>query len=566
MSRPPTGGPALFGGLLACACSQGEPSAPPAAPAAPATPPWFEECALERGLDFVLESGHRERYLFPEIMCGGAALFDMDEDGDLDAYLVQGGTLDRPPEEQPGDRLYANRGDGTFEDVTEGSGVDDRGYGMGVATSDYDADGDVDLFVTNVGRDTLLRNESPGRFADVTAEAGVGDTGWGASSAFLDYDVDGDLDLFVVRYIYWSLADDMLCQGPPHGITYCSPLAYSAPAPSILYRNQGDGTFRDVSVEAGLRTSFGNGLGVVCSDFDGNGYPDVFVANDGTKNNLWMNRGDGSFEDAAVRMGCAVDQDGRTKAGMGVSAADVDDDGDEDVLVVNLDGESDSFYRNDVTHFSDRTPLVGLSLPSRPFTRFGVALADLDNDGWLDLYVANGRVVHPLEATDRADPFAEPDLLLRGSASGRFEEVSPRGGTLELLCHTGRGAAFGDVDGDGGIDVLVSNRDARAYLLRNAVPRRGHWLSLAVIGASGSHELGAVVTLRVGERRITRTVRSAFSYLSASDPRIHLGLGESTGVDEVVVRWVDGTLESFGACEADRRVALVRGGGTSTLR
>ena len=540
--------------LAAAAC--GPPAAPDAKPSGPA---WFEECAKARGIGFVHRSGHRERFLLPEIMCGGAALLDMDGDGDLDAYLIQAGSL-AGTEDRAGNRLYRNRGDGTFEDVTQGSGAEVRGFGNGVAAGDYDNDGRTDLYVTCVGPNALLHNEGGGRFRDVTAASGTGDPNWGMSAAFLDYDRDGWLDLVVVNYVRWSVAIERDCDAPRGGADYCSPKSYDAPTPDVLYHNNGDGTFTDVSEKAGLRTAFGNGLGVVSGDFDGDGREDIFVANDGTPNQLWMQQADGAFRDRALAVGCAMDLAGVAKAGMGVDAADVDDDGDLDLIVENLAGETDSFYRNERGLFLDRAASAGTAAPSVLYTRFGVGLRDLDNDGFLDLFVATGRVTRMAEPLT-ADPFAEPNLLYRGAAGGHFTEVSPKGGTAERLLFTSRGAAVGDVDGDGGVDVLVLNRDAPSHLFRNVVKDRGHWLSLRVLEEHGRDALGATVTLRLGERRLLRCVRSASSYCSASDPRVHLGLGAVTRVEDVVVHWVDGTREAFDVAGVDAVTTLQRGKG-----
>jgi len=522
--------------------------------------PWFEEVTEKSGLRFVHRSGHGERFLLPEIMGGGAALFDMDGDGDLDAYLVQSGSLVAPESSRPRNQLFRNRGDGAFEDVTAGSGAEGRGYGMGVTAGDYDNDGDVDLYVTNVGPNVLLRNDGGGRFTDVTARAGAGDPSWSTSAAFFDYDADGDLDLFVANYLHWSQASELACYSLTGLRDYCSPKNYDAPAPDTLYRNNGNGTFADVSVEAGLRTAVGTGLGVTVGDFDGNGKIDVFVANDGMMNQLWLNQGGGRFRDGALLLGCALDEDGKAKAGMGVDAADVDDDDDLDLMVVNLDGESDSFYRNHGRYFADETAAVGLRVASRPFTRFGMALLDFDNDGWLDLYEANGRVGLQSKLYS-SDPFAEPNVLFRGTAAGRFVEVTPRGGTKELLVGTSRGAAFGDVNNDGAIDVLVVNRDGPAHLLLNRTADRGHFIRFRVLDEHRRDALGADVRLSVGSRRLRRAVRVAGSYLVANDPRVHVGLGSETRVGNVTVRWPDGKEETFGDFPVDQEFTLTRGKG-----
>jgi hypothetical protein len=550
-------------GLALFSCGDPPPLAPaPGAAAQPAVvagPTWLSDEAEARGLVFTWRSGHAGTHYFPEIMGGGAALFDLEGDGDLDAYLVQAGSIVAAPGERPSDQLFANDGAGRFRDVTAASGVDERGYGMGVAAGDVDEDGRTDLYVTNVGPNTLLRNQGSGLLTEVTQAAGVGDPSWSTSAAFVDHDRDGDLDLYVTNYISWSVESERVCYTQPHPEDYCSPNSYAAPAPDTLYRNEGDGRFTDVSLAAGIRAAVGNGLGLVCTDFDGDGWADVFVANDGMLNLLWRNRHDGTFEEQGVRAGVAVDQEGRKKAGMGTHAADLDFDGDEDLLVVNLTGESDSFYRNDGGHFSDRTPLVGLAGPSRPFTRFGAGFVDLDQDGWLDLYEATGRVTRRPE--DGARPFDEPDLVFRGTATGKFEELLPRGGTRAPILATGRAAAFGDVDGDGALDVLVVNRDAPANLLVNRVPGRGQALIFDLRETSGRDALGARLALEVAGRSVRRTVRSAYSYCAASDARVHLGLGAATSLaGPASVTWADGVLETFPGPFAAGAVHVLRRG------
>ena len=549
----------IFVGICAALASCGRDAPKDEPRAAAADPPWFEEVSHRAGVDFVHRSGHAGRFFLPEIMGGGVALFDMDGDGDLDLYLVQSGSL-RDRAAGGGHQLFRNRGDGTFENVTSGSGADVRGYGMGVAAGDFDNDGAVDVYVTSYGANVLLKNDGRGHFSDVTAKAGVASSGWNTSAAFLDYDGDGWLDLFVARYLDWQPSAEIDCFSLTGVPDYCSPRTYDLPTSSMLYHNNGNGTFTDVSERAGVQQAVGNGLGVVAGDFNGDGRVDIFVANDGTPNHLWLNQGGGVFRESALLTGCAVDEDGRPKAGMGVHAADVDDDGRLDLLVVNLDSESDSFYRNQGEFFGDATAAVGLRTASRPFTRFGMALADFDNDGYLDLYEANGRVGRQSELFS-ADPYAEPNLLFRGGAGPRFEEVTPRGGTRELLVGTSRGAAFGDIDNDGGIDIVVMNRDAGPYVLRNVANARGHWVMFRVVDAHGRDALGAELTMMVGSRSIRRDVRAAYSYLASNDPRVHVGLGQETGVRSVTVRWPNGTRERFGDFDAGKIVVLRRGTG-----
>jgi hypothetical protein len=522
--------------------------------AAVAATPWFEDQAQQRGLDFEHQSGHSVRYQLPEIVGGGAALADLDGDGDLDAYLVQSGELFAA--DAPGNQLFFNVGDGHFEEAADGGGAGDNGYGMGVTAGDYDNDGDIDLYVTNVGPNVLLRNDGNGAFEDVSSIAGVDDPGWATAAVFLDLDVDGDLDLFVVNYVDWSLETEQDCLGETTGLVeYCAPNNYAAPAADLLYRNNGDGTFTDVSEKAGLSAAFGNGLGVVGADFNGDGLTDVFVANDALMNQLWLNRGDLRFEDEAAIWGCAVDGYGLAKAGMGVAAADYDNDGDTDLLVVNLAGQTDSFFRNAGSYFVDATVAVGLTTRTKRYTRFGVAMADFDNDARLDLYEANGAISRSPEATSD-DDYAEPNVLLQGLADEGFRQVELSGGTTRPLVHTSRGVAIGDIDNDGGLDLLVVNRDGPAYLLMNQVGRRGAWVRFEVLNRDGHDAHGATVSADVGALRVQRDVQTAGSYLASNDPRVHFGMGTESWVRNVVVRWPGGALEKFGDFEAGQTVTL----------
>ena len=530
-------------------------------------PPWFAEEARPRGIDFVHGSGYAGRPLLPEITGSGVALADLDGDGDLDAYLVQGGSLwDEAEAARAGNRLFLNDGMGRFV-AAEGHGANDTGYGMGVAAGDYDNDGDVDLYVTNVGPNVLLRNRGNAVFEDVSLEAGVADGGWGTSAAFLDLDGDGDLDLVHVNYINWSRETEMDCYLGSL-LTYCPPLAYNSPTADRLYRNNGDGTFTDWTVESGMNRAFGNGFGLVGADFDGNGLTDFAIANDMTVDHLWLNRGNLVFEERSHLWGSAVDEHGVAKAGMGIAAADIDDDGDSDFMVVNLQGQTDSFFRNEGGFFRDSTAELGLGTTGR-YTRWGIAVVDFDNDGHLDLYEANGMVgteTHDEQPTQL--DFDEPNVLFRGTADGRFEEVMPRGGVEPPLVHTSRGLAVGDVDGDGGLDLLIANRDAPAYLLMNRVTARGNWLRVrALLGEPGRDAHGATVSAVIDGRRIYRDVRPEGSYLSANDPLVHFGLGKATKASDVTVVWpstADGgsAVESFGDFQAGRTTVLRQGAGS----
>ena len=529
---------------------------------APSETAWFSEEATARGVDFVHHSGYDGRPMMPEMVGGGAALADLDGDADLDLYLVQSGRVDRTLTDQfAANRLYMNRGDGHFAEVRGAAGAGDRGYGMGVAAGDYDNDGDVDLYVTNLGANVLLQNDGTGMFTDVTLDSGVGDPRWSTAATFLDLDLDDDLDLFVVNYLNWTPAIEQDCYATALVVTYCGPTSYDVPAMDRLYRNNGDGTFTDITFDAGINVAFGNGLGTVGADFNGDGLADLFVANDTMVNQLWVNQGNLRFEEDCVAWSCAVDVHGIEKAGMGVAAADVDDDGDSDLLVVNLERQTDSFFRNEGTYFQDATQRVGIGPTSMRHTRFGVVLADFDNDGRLDLYEANGKVA--LSEPAEGDGYAEPNTLYRGSIEDReirFDAIDPPGGVSPGLIHTSRGLAVGDVDDDGGLDLVVVNRDAAAYLLINRA-QRGNWLRFNVVAAIGRDAYGATVSATVGSRRMNRDVQPSASYLASNDPRVHFGLGAAVQARDVVVRWPGGEEETFGDFEAGEIYELREGAG-----
>ena len=521
---------------------------------------WFSEEAVIRGITFQHQTGFTGRHLLPEIVGSGAALADFDGDGDLDAYLVQSGSLYdlEPGVERPANRLYINRGDGSFEEAENANGAGDQGYGMGVAVGDYDNDGDVDLFVTNVGPNVLYRNDGHGNFEDVSIQAGLGDPGWGTAAAFVDLDGDRDLDLFHANYINWSEVTELQCfiSGVP---TYCPPQNYQSAAVDRLFRNNGDGSFTDISLDVGLNRAFGNGFGVVTGDFDRDGNIDIFVANDMMVNQLWLNQGSFQFDEEAMLRGVAVDEYGVAKAGMGVASGDIDDDGDIDLLVVNLQGQTDSFFRNEGDYFVDATSALGLASSSRRYTRWGVTLTDFDNDGRLDLYEANGRVDPSTAYTN--DLRAEPNVLFRGTANGKFVEIDPKGGTKKALIHSSRGTAVGDVDNDGGLDLLVVNRDGPAYLLMNRVPKRGNWIRFKVLLREGRDAYGALVTAIVGAKKINRRVQPEGSYLDSNDPRVHFGLNNQRRIRDVGVLWPSGEIEVFGEFEAGHTVHLREGEG-----
>ncbi len=540
----------------------------------------FVDRANETGLDFNHFNGMSGEYYLGEIMGAGGALFDYDDDGDLDVYLVQGRMLGGvelseallpAAEDAPlRDRMFRNdlttspggRGLLRFSDVTDASGIEAYGYGMGVAAGDYDGDSRVDLYVTNLGANQLWRNAGDGTFSDATAESGTDDSRWSTSAAFVDFDHDGLLDLYVVNYVDFRIASHKVCSTEHGAPEYCGPSKYR-PETDRLLRNLGDGTFADVSSEVGLIAAPGPGLGVVSADFDGNGWIDIYVANDQTPNKLWMNQGEGHFREEGMMSGSAVDAQGRVQASMGVDAGDVDGDGDEDLFMTHLLMEVNTLYVNDGSGlFFDRTAAAGLGPPSMGLTGFGTALLDVDNDGWLDLVAVNGavRTIRQLRATGDPLPLEQPNQLFL-NRGGRFVNASAQAPVLALP-HVSRGAAVGDVDEDGDPDVLICNNSGPVQLLVNQTARRSGWLGLRLVGRTGRDMVGAVATLvRDGEAPLVRRSRAAASYLASSDPRLLFGLGDSEAVTYVEVLWPSGLRERWRDLAPGRYHTLVEGSG-----
>ena len=543
----------------------------------------FVDRAVETGLDFVHVNGASGRFYYPEILPPGAALFDYDNDGDLDAYLVQSGTLgsDVPPSAHlvpppagrapSGGRLFRNDlapgPDGRpvlrFADATAASGIDADGYGLGVAAGDVDSDGFVDLYLTNFGPPRLYRNNGDGTFGDATAESGLtGAPGFGVSAAFVDYDRDGRLDLYVGHNVDYRLDNEAECPNQAGVRDYCPPQVYGG-MPDRLYRNLGGGRFEDVSDAALVGGRFGPALGVVTADFDGDGWIDIYVANDGTENILWMNQGDGTLRDAALASGSAVSDLGVPEASMGVDAGDFDGDGDEDLFMTHLMREGNNLYVNDGTgRFTDRSAPAGLGASSLAYTGWGTSWVDYDNDGRLDLLAVNGTVVMVEGRESDSFPYDQRMTLFRNLGGGRFEALGDRAGSAFDRSAVGRGAAFGDVDNDGDVDVLVGNDAGPARLLINEVGNRNHWLGLRLVGAGGRDMLGArVVVERPGAAALWRRARSDGSYASANDPRVLVGLGDSEAAPAVTVHWPDGKAEAWPAVAVDGWHTLEQGTG-----
>ncbi len=559
------------------ASTSGSPT-PPAAPPAPSAPggpgepgpapagPHFREVAAEAGVRFRHTAGASGRRYLPETMGGGVCWLDANGDGAPDLLCVQGGALPGYAGPVQPTTLFLNDGRGRFRAVP----LAHPGYGQGACAADYDGDGDVDVHITAFGRNTLLRNRGDATFEDVTEAAGVGDVRWGTSACWLDQDGDGDLDLYVVNYL--DLASDLSnhkpCVQSGHA-AYCTPDDYGA-VPDVLYRNNGDGTFTDATRAALVHEDVdGKGLGVVAADLDGDRFPDLYVANDTRRNFLYRNRRDGTFEEVGLLAGCALSEDGKGQAGMGVEAQDADGDLDLDLLVTNYQDEYNAFYRNDTPQggeapllFADASFASGFGTPARRRLGFGLNVLDLDQDGRLDAFVANGHVMDNIARYSETATHAQRATLLRGVAGGRFEEATDAlGGPGLAPALVARGSAAADMDGDGDLDLAVSVANGDLVLLRAEGGPRGAWLILALRAKPpNTSAVGARVVVEAGGRRQVREVRAGSSYLSQDDLRLHFGLGAATRVDRIEVRWPSGRTDSLaGPIAASRAHVLVEG-------
>ena len=549
-----------------------------AAFANPSSIPLFREAAEEVGLKFHHFTGTMGQYFMPEIMGAGVALFDYDNDGDLDVYMVQGTMLDPtedpgkakfppPPGWKPGNRLFRNllseTGKLEFVDVTDKAGVGHVGYGMGVAVGDYDNDGFQDLYVTNFGHNVLYHNNGDGTFTDVTVQAGVDDLRWSTSAAWVDYDRDGRLDLFVANYLDFTVKGNKQCYASTGERDYCTPKMYQ-PVPARLFHNRGDGTFEDVTESAGIGKAIGPGLGVVCADFNSDGWPDIYVANDGAAAHLWINQRNGTFKELGLLSGTAYNAEGSPQAGMGVAAGDFDDDGDEDIFKTNLTNEGGNLYVNDGrANFYDASAEFGLLQPTVPYTGFGTDWFDYDNDGYLDLFIANGAVNRIESLRGSPYPFHQNNQLFRNEGK-KFREMTGVAGPALALSEVSRGAAFGDVNNDGAIDVVVANNNGPARLLLNQTRslNHNHWLLVRLEAANGNRfAMGAKVEVRLRGRKLLRRAHTDGSYLSANDVRVHFGLGESAKIEKLTVFWPDGRGEEWDRVDADRMVTIRQGTG-----
>ena len=555
--------------------------------------PAFQDAAIETGLVFQHENGMSGQRYMPEMVAPGIALVDYDRDGDLDVFLVQGRRLgpDVVPDEpnQPRHRLFRNEwisvpGSGAgpgeqgtkqrsvlrFSDVSEEAGLTFSDYGMGVATGDFDGDGWVDLYLTSLGVNRLLRNTGRGTFEDVTHAAGLAaESAWSTSAAWFDFDRDGQLDLFVCRYLLWSYQVHKPCASLGGRTDYCGPKAFEA-ARSRLYRNLGGGRFEDVSRSSRISSAAGAALGVVAADVDGDGWVDLFVANDGMPNHLWMNQRDGRFQNDATPRGCAVNAQGNSEANMGLIATDFRNVGRMDLFITHLKNEHSTYYENlGEGQFADVTSRAGLDATTRSFTGFGTVPIDYDNDGWLDIFAANGevRIIDAQVGAGRGLPMRQACVLLRNQGTQPIRFAPVVGGAYLQVEEVGRGVAVGDLDNDGDLDLVVGNAAGPTRLLLNAVGQDQHWLGLRVLEGTAEAPRDALQALvqvdRLDGSRLTRRCATDGSYLSASDPRVLFGLKGDAAVNRIVVTWPDQTREEFPPLEVDRYHELWRGTGKS---
>jgi len=536
---------------------------PPAGPwdSSLGAPPRFTDVTEAAGISFHHCNGLTGNYHYPEIMGGGVALFDYDGDGFLDIYFVNGNHLIGEPSPEIRNVLYRNNGDGTFTDVTDKAGVGDTGFGQGCCVADYDADGDPDLYISNYGVNVLYRNNGDGTFTDVAKEAGVDDPLWGQSSTFLDYDRDGRIDLYVQNYLTYSLDIDyeaFIYVGDEKVPDYPSPANFKG-APDHLYRNNGDGTFTDVTEKAGILKPGGKGMGIACFDMDDDGYVDIFVTNDGMENYLFHNKGDGTFEEVGLAAGVAFDGVGIPESSMGVDVGDFNSDGRLDMIVPCTKKQIYTLYENLGTYFADASMETGLTQGTSDRTGFNANFLDYDNDGDLDLFFTTGGVraneLVPATAS-YVERYGYYDVLMANNGKGNFKDVSGWAGSHFHRRLIGRGSATGDLDNDGDIDLVISNLNGPAVVLRNDTPS-GHWITVTLIGKGGNRDaLGASVRITAGGRTQRAVVHGGVTYLSQIDRRVHFGLGRAKRIEKLEVTWPDGKKVSFENLAPDRFVTI----------
>ncbi len=531
----------------------------------PAGPIRFEEIAEKAGLHYVTATGDTENKNQPQTMVAGVALFDYDGDGYLDVYLVGGAAIPSLEKETPAywNRLFHNNRDGTFTDVTEKAGLAGIGYGSGVAVGDYDNDGWPDLFVANVTGNQLFHNNGDGTFTDVTAKAGVGGAKlngkkmWSVGAGWFDYNNDGLLDLFVVNYCVWEVNKDPYCRVKEGVRGFCHP-KYYAPTHNTLYRNNGDGTFTDVSEETGIAKQFGKGMSVTFADYDGDGYLDAFVANDTTQNFLFHNLKGKKFEEVALDAGVGYAPDGIARSGMGADFRDVNNDGLPDIWHTAVEHEEFPLWINQGKgEFQDMTVASGLA-KTNDMSGWGNGIVDFDNDGWKDLFVARANVMDNISIQTPARKYPEPNTIFRNLGNGKFADVSATAGPDFQIEAAHRGVAFGDLDNDGRVDMVVSVLNGPAQLFHNITDNGNHWILLKLVGTK-SNRMGIGAQIRIttpdGKKQWSE-VTTAVGYACSSDPRVHFGLGKNEKISEIQIRWPSGITQTMKDVSADRILTI----------
>ena len=519
----------------------------------------FVDVTQEAGIHWTHSDGRSGQKYFMETLGSGAAFFDYDADGDADLYFVNGAPLPGyVAKEIPTNCLYQNNGDGTFTDVTEKAGVGDTGYGHGCAVGDYNNDGQLDLYVTNYGTNRLYRNNGDGTFTDVAGVAGVTEPRWSSSCAFADYDRDGHLDLYVVNYIVFDIDENPWCGLKEKGIrAYCEPDNFPAQS-DTLFRNNGDGTFTDVTKSAGIYNTTGKGLGVVWGDYNNDRAPDLYVANDSTENFFYHNNGDGTFEEVGFMIGVALSEDGAAENGMGTAFGDWNNDGWFDLTVTNYAQQTNTLYQNDADgFFTDATATTKTAQITYPYLGWATAFIDYDNDGYQDLFVANGHLHDNLSELEQQGTYGQRNLLFRNNYDSTFTEVSETLGPGMKLEDVSRGATFADYDLDGDIDIVVTNSNTAPRLLRNEGGNQKNWLQVQLVATTGPTDaIGARVSIKTGDLTQTREVRSGDGYLSQRELTLHFGIGDYEQVDSIEVRWQSGVRQLIKSVPANQVLSL----------
>lgn len=533
-----------------------------------ASPTQFVDVAAKLGIQFQHQASPTTQKYLLETMGSGVALFDCDNDGRLDIFFANGARIDDPMpkgalpiKDSPKywNRLYRQKPDGTFEDITEKSGLAGEGYSTGVATGDYDNDGNEDLYVTGFPHNHLYHNKGNCTFEDVTDSADVAASGWSSSAAFVDIDNDGLLDLIVLRYLNWSFDNNPYCgEHQPGHRGYCSPDIFHGISP-ILYHNDGKGHFTDISQKSGVASLEGKGLGVAIADYDHDGLTDIAIANDAIREFLLHNEGNAKFKDVAIEAGTAVNEDGRTFSGMGIDFSDYDNDGDPDIIITNLSDQKYALYHNSGNGtFTYDTGPSGIGQITRPYSGWGVKFFDFDNDGWKDLFIAQGHVMDTIQLTFPHLRYLQPLLLLHNENGRKFVDVSAQSGAIFQQKLAARGLAIGDIDNDGNLDVAVTTNNGPAFVLQNKTANRNHWLTLNLIGHKSNRDaIGAEIKLTFASGLAQyATVTTSGSYQSASDKRVHFGLGSASSAKSIEINWPSGMKQRLENILADQILTI----------